>query len=767
MKKTFISLYLVNFIAPIEVFSHPKDGFFIEAGFETGLLQTKERLIQKPNNPFDSNAHRLNGIGKNEKKQENNKEKPIKATQTNTQKNEKQGNENTETIIDVPKDSVIIDEAPTKNNPNGESIIEVPSNDGKIKTNTKIDIDGKEMQAEKIAPNVVEVNGGDMTQNDVPNDSPTQSASEGASKDTYPTLNNSNSNTLNHTSHFTSPDLSQKTTQLLTDSNVTDYYNAFTTLRPIKTMLLDKSAKTNLPQETTWSTNANSLDNTTALNKDNLVNQDIVIQNFLPYDVNNVVLVIQAKDNQGNIKEIPLANFDSISKNTEIKIDASMLKNLEHLNGSVDIYDFKFKTTTNSNEETKRIFTALEGIKTNIQGRFNDDPMVYGYQRYCGDNCYTKINQTSAQHYVNALLNMAYVIDSPEWKNAIDNATFSFIHRGHLVEHQEVVDSFRKDSNFFRFKALRNDTETTTLWGLATPTMLSVTEKVLDPTYTSIHVDPKLAHNDPYASYGTLSERFKFHVLLHEYSHTKGYFGHSASMTGYGANSFAGISTNVWTALNESNKLPIDYKGLQARGERIGKYGAIQNQFALLSTLDTNLNQFMSAISSFSNRNNPIQNQTYSNVMLGFNAKMGYQKYLNNYVGFAYYTIIKYNYSKSSGYAGVIQQVGAGGGIDLLLDFHTKFSGKSIKSTLGVFGGLRGLYNGYSLLKNVFNTGNLDVVSGLNYRYKKSKYSVGIAIPLVQQNLKLSLNDSVGVKEITLKEGSSHFKVFFNYGWVF
>ncbi|EKE93905.1 outer membrane protein family protein, partial [Helicobacter pylori R055a] len=81
--------------------------------------------------------------------------------------------------------------------------------------------------------------------------------------------------------------------------------------------------------------------------------------------------------------------------------------------------------------------------------------------------------------------------------------------------------------------------------------------------------------------------------------------------------------------------------------------------------------------------------------------------------------------------------------------------------------GLRGLYNSYYVLNKVKGSGNLDVATGLNYRYKHSKYSVGISIPLIQRKASVVSSGSDYTNSFVFNEGASHFKVFFNYGWVF
>ncbi|WP_438839374.1 outer membrane beta-barrel protein [Helicobacter pylori] len=165
--------------------------------------------------------------------------------------------------------------------------------------------------------------------------------------------------------------------------------------------------------------------------------------------------------------------------------------------------------------------------------------------------------------------------------------------------------------------------------------------------------------------------------------------------------------------------------------------------------------------------------QSFRSPILGANVKIGYQHYFNDYIGLAYYGIIKYNYAKANDEK--IQQLSYGGGMDVLFDFITTYANKKqgnptkkvFASSLGVFGGLRGLYNSYYLLNQYKGSGNLNVTGGLNYRYKHSKYSIGISVPLVQLKSRVVSSDGATTNSITLNEGGSHFKVFFNYGWIF
>ncbi|MDU9739537.1 outer membrane beta-barrel protein [Helicobacter pylori] len=86
--------------------------------------------------------------------------------------------------------------------------------------------------------------------------------------------------------------------------------------------------------------------------------------------------------------------------------------------------------------------------------------------------------------------------------------------------------------------------------------------------------------------------------------------------------------------------------------------------------------------------------QSFRSPILGVNAKIGYQNYFNDFIGLAYYGIIKYNYAKAANQK--VQQLSYGGGVELLLDFITTYSNKNsptgiqtkrnFSSSFGIFG---------------------------------------------------------------------------------
>ncbi|RVY49319.1 hypothetical protein [Helicobacter pylori] len=314
-------------------------------------------------------------------------------------------------------------------------------------------------------------------------------------------------------------------------------------------------------------------------------------------------------------------------------------------------------------------------------------------------------------------------------------------------------------------------------------------------------------------------------TILHEFSHTKGY-GHNGNMTyqrvpvmkdgqvekdnngkpkdsdglpynvcslygGQGQSAFPsnypnsiyhncadvpagflGVTAAVWQQLINQNALPINYANLGSQ-TNYNLNASLNTQDLANSMLNTIQKTFVT--SSVTNHYFSSASQSFRSPILGVNAKMGYQNYFNDFIGLAYYGIIKYNYSKAVNQK--VQQLSYGGGIDLLLDFITTYSNKNsptgiqtrrnFSSSFGIFGGLRGLYNSYYVLNKVKGSGNLDVATGLNYRYKHSKYSVGISIPLIQRKASVVSSGSDYTNSFVFNEGASHFKVFFNYGWVF
>ncbi|NHA83510.1 hypothetical protein [Helicobacter pylori] len=450
------------------------------------------------------------------------------------------------------------------------------------------------------------------------------------------------------------------------------------------------------------------------------------------------------------------------------------------------------------------------------------------------NDCWQNFTPQTAEEFTNLMLNMIAVLDSQSWGDAILNAPFEFtnsstdcdndsskcvnpgvngrvdtkVDQQYILNKQGIINNFRKKIEIDAV-VLKNSGVVGLANGYGN-----------DGEYGTLGVEayalePQKLFGDNLKTINLADLR----TILHEFSHTKGY-GHNGNMTYqrvptgqnengkpkdsdglpynvcslYGGSNqpafpsnypnsiyhncadvpagFLGVTAAVWQQLINQNALPIDYANLNAQ-TNYNLNASLNTQDLANSMLSTIQKTFVT--SSVTNHYFSSASQSFRSPILGVNAKIGYQNYFNDFIGLAYYGIIKYNYSKALNQK--VQQLSYGGGIDLLLDFITTYSNKNspigvqtkrnFSSSFGIFGGLRGLYNSYYVLNKVKGSGNLDVATGLNYRYKHSKYSVGISIPLIQRKAKVVSSGSDYTNSFVFNEGASHFKVFFNYGWVF
>ncbi|WRD53615.1 outer membrane protein [Helicobacter pylori] len=450
------------------------------------------------------------------------------------------------------------------------------------------------------------------------------------------------------------------------------------------------------------------------------------------------------------------------------------------------------------------------------------------------NDCWQPFTPQTAEEFTNLMLNMIAVLDSQSWGDAILNAPFDFtnsptdcdndpskcvnpgingrvdskVDQQYVLNKQGIVNNFRKKIEIDAV-VLKNSGVVGLANGYGNDGeygTLGVEAYALDPT--------KLFGNN----LKTINLE-DLRAILHEFSHTKGY-GHNGNMTyqrvptgqnengkpkdsdglpynvcslygGQGQSAFPsnypnsiyhncadvpagflGVTAAVWQQLINQNALPINFANLGSQ-TNYNLNASLNTQDLANSMLSTIQKTFVT--SSVTNHYFSSASQSFRSPILGVNAKIGYQNYFNDFIGLAYYGIIKYNYAKAANQK--VQQLSYGGGIDLLVDFITTYSNKNnptgvqtkrnFSSSFGIFGGLRGLYNSYYALNKVKGSGNLDATTGLNYRYKHSKYSVGISIPLIQRKASVVSSDGDHTNSLVFNEGASHFKVFFNYGWVF
>ncbi|OLR51908.1 hypothetical protein [Helicobacter pylori] len=567
----------------------------------------------------------------------------------------------------------------------------------------------------------------------------------------------------------------------------------------------------------------------------------LTIENFLPYNLNNVKLSFT--DAQGNI--IDLGVMETIPKHSKIVLPGEAFDSLKEAFDKIDPYTFffpKFEATSTSvsDANTQRVFETLNKIKTNLIMKYsNENPSNFNTCPYNNNgntknDCWQPFTPQTAEEFTNLMLNMIAVLDSQSWGDAILNAPFDFtnsstdcdndpskcvnpgingrvdskVDQQYVLNKQGIVNNFRKKIEIDAV-VLKNSGVVGLANGYGNDGeygTLGVEAYALDPT--------KLFGNN----LKTINLE-DLRTILHEFSHTKGY-GHNGNMTyqrvptgqnengkpkdsdglpynvcslygGQGQSAFPsnypnsiyhncadvpagflGVTAAVWQQLINQNALPINFANLGSQ-TNYNLNASLNTQDLANSMLSTIQKTFVT--SSVTNHYFSSASQSFRSPILGVNAKIGYQNYFNDFIGLAYYGIIKYNYAKAS--SEKVQQLSYGGGIDLLLDFITTYSNKNspidiqtrrnFSSSFGIFGGLRGLYNSYYALNKVKGSGNLDVATGLNYRYKHSKYSVGISIPLIQRKASIVSSNSDYTNSLVFNEGASHFKVFFNYGWVF
>ncbi|MFP6289636.1 hypothetical protein ACLGEF_06100 [Helicobacter pylori] len=500
---------------------------------------------------------------------------------------------------------------------------------------------------------------------------------------------------------------------------------------------------------------------------------------------------------------------------------------------------FEAASTSVSDANTQRVFETLNKIKTNLIMKYsNENPNNFNTCPYNNNgntknDCWQPFTPQTAEEFTNLMLNMIAVLDSQSWGNAILNAPFEFTNsptdcdndpskcvnpgtnglvnsqnKSYVLNKQDIVNNFRKKIEIDAV-VLKNSGVVGLANGYGN-----------DGEYGTLGVeayalDPKKLFSDNLKTINLEDLR----TILHEFSHTKGYT-HNGNMTyqrvptGQNENGkpkdsdglpynvcsrfngsgqsvfpsnypnsiyhncadvpagFLGVTAAVWQQLINQNALPINFANLSNQ-TNYNLNASLNTQDLANSMLNTIQKTFVT--SSVTNHYSSSASQNFRSPILGINAKIGYQNYFNDFIGLAYYGIIKYNHSKALNQK--FQQLSYGGGIDLLLDFITTYSNKNsptgiqtkrnFSSSFGIFGGLRGLYNSYYALNKVKGSGNLDATTGLNYRYKHSKYSVGISIPLIQRKASVVSSGSDYTNSFVFNEGASHFKVFFNYGWVF
>ncbi|GAA7751798.1 hypothetical protein JP0167_11460 [Helicobacter pylori] len=563
-----------------------------------------------------------------------------------------------------------------------------------------------------------------------------------------------------------------------------------------------------------------------------MYNGQLTIENFLPYNLNNVKLSFT--DAQGNV--IDLGVIETIPKHSKIVLPGEAFDSLKIDPYTLFLPKIEATSTSVSDANTQRVFETLNKIKTDLVVNYRNENKFKDHE-----NHWEAFTPQTAEEFTNLMLNMIAVLDSQSWGDAILNAPFDFTNKGggeecdtskenecvnpgingrvnsqnesYVLNKQDIVNKFRNKADLD--VVVLKDSGVVGLGSDITPSNNDDGKHYGQLGVVASALDPKKLFGNNLKTINLEDLR----TILHEFSHTKGY-GHNGNMTyqrvptgqnengkpkdsdglpynvcslygGQGQSAFPsnypnsiyhncadvpagflGVTAAVWQQLINQNALPINFANLGSQ-TNYNLNASLNTQDLANSMLSTIQKTFVT--SSVTNHYFSSASQNFRSPILGVNAKIGYQNYFNDFIGLAYYGIIKYNYAKATNQK--VQQLSYGGGIDLLVDFITTYSNKNspidiqtrrnFSSSFGIFGGLRGLYNSYYALNKVKGSGNLDVATGLNYRYKHSKYSVGISIPLIQRKASIVSSNGDYTNSLVFNEGASHFKVFFNYGWVF
>ncbi|GAA9622205.1 hypothetical protein HpHA88_11220 [Helicobacter pylori] len=301
-----------------------------------------------------------------------------------------------------------------------------------------------------------------------------------------------------------------------------------------------------------------------AYNKDNAEfegygnNSVVVIQNFLPYNLNNIEL--SYTDAQGKV--VNLGVIETIPKDSQIILPASLFNNFSNDSpfNSDGLQQLQTTTTPFSDANTQSLFEKLSQITTNLQMTYentdpfssgNNDPSgplaspkphyeCPGYKKSCQVASVSFTPQT-AEELTNLMLDMIAVFDSKSWEEAVLNAPFQFsnspsecgsdfpkcvnpfnngrvapIYEKYVLTPQSVIDAFRRAINLevnimksgFLGLGYELDDNDGNL-GIAASALNP--EKLFGKTLNKVDI-------------------VELRDIIHEFSHTKGYT-HNGNMT--------------------------------------------------------------------------------------------------------------------------------------------------------------------------------------------------------------------------------------------
>ncbi len=470
-----------------------------------------------------------------------------------------------------------------------------------------------------------------------------------------------------------------------------------------------------------------------------MYNGQLTIENFLPYNLSNVKLSFtDAQGNivdLGVIETIPKHSkivlpgevFGSL-RETFAKIDPY----------TFFFPKIEATSTQASDANTQRVFEALNKIKTNLVANYRNENKFKDHENHWEaftpktaeeftNLMLNMIAVLDSQSWGDAILNAPFEFtnkggegecDTSKNNDCVNPGTNGVVNsqdaKQHVLNKQGIVDKFRNKTDLD--VTVLKDSSVVGLGSNITPDNNDDGKHYGQLGVVASALEPKKLFSDNLKTINLEDLR----IILHEFSHTKGYT-HNGNMTyqrvptGQTENGkpkdtdglpynvcsrfngpnqpafpsnypnsiyhncadvpagFVGVTTAVWQQLINQNALPIDYANLSS-----------QKNYNLNATLNTQdlANSMLSTIqktfvtSSVTNYHASSSSQNFRSPILGVNAKIGYQNYFNDFIGLAYYGIIKYNYAKAS--SEKVQQLSYGGGwiycliLSLLIPIKTK-----------------------------------------------------------------------------------------------
>ncbi|GLP00019.1 hypothetical protein HpBGD43_14770 [Helicobacter pylori] len=437
----------------------------------------------------------------------------------------------------------------------------------------------------------------------------------------------------------------------------------------------------------------------------------LTIENFLPYNLSNVKLSFtDAQGNVidlGVIETIPKHSkivlpgeaFDSLKEAFD-KI------------GPYTFFLPKFEATSTSisDANTQRVFETLNKIKTNLVANYRNENKFKDHENHWEaftpqtaeeftNLMLNMIAVLDSQSWGDAILNAPFEFtnkgggeecDTSKENDCVNPGTNGLVNsqnKSYVLNKQDIVNNFRGKTDLD--VVVLKDSGVVGLGSDITPSnnddgkhygQLGVVASALDPK--------KLFGND----LKTINLE-DLRTILHEFSHTKGYT-HNGNMTYqrvptgqnnengkpkdsdglpynvcslYGKSNqpafpsnypnsiyhncadvpagFLGVTAAVWQQLINQNALPINYANLSAQ-TNYNLNASLNTQDLANSMLSTIQKTFVT--SSVTNHYFSSASQSFRSPILGVNAKIGYQNYFNDFIGLAYYGIVKYNYAKAS-----------------------------------------------------------------------------------------------------------------------